>query len=439
MPQHANPWYIALFFGRSAELPSAATRTLGLVSLGVFFENYDIGLVNAALKQIAASLDLPAGETGWYLGTIRLGGLGAFLILPFADLIGRRRVFLFALIGMSLGTFATGFSQTPLQFAVLQMVTRVFMLTAVGLSIVILAEELPAEHRAAGIGMSSVLGGMGFGVVAALYAFVDQIPFGWRGLYGIGIGPLVFLPFLRRSLHETTRFREARAERPLSEIFGSWFEPILLLARRHPRRTLTVGLAGVLGAAGGIAFFQYTSWFVQEVHGWAPGQYTLLVLGAGSLGVLGNVLGGRGSDRWGRRRVGFFAWLFVPVFVALFYHGPWWTLAVAWGFGVLCGSAGEIVMRAIATELFDTSHRATAAGWLIFVQTIGWAIGLFVVGYGAGSFEDLPRVISWVACGSALAAFCLLLVPETSGRELESLVDEVVEPDAPHGEGVTAK
>jgi len=404
-------------------LPPAATRTLGLVSLGVFFENYDIGLVNAALKQIAESLDLPAGETGWYLGTIRLGGLGAFLILPFADLIGRRRVFLVALIGMSLGTFATGLSQTAMQFAICQMATRVFMLTAVALSIVILAEELPAEHRASGIGMSGVLGGMGFGVVAGLYAFVDAIPFGWRSLYAVGLLPLVFLPFFRRALRETARFEETRRERSVGEVFGGWFSPILLLARRHPRRTLTVGLAGIMGAAGGIAFFQYTSWFVQEVHGWSPGQYTLLVLGAGMLGVFGNVLGGRGSDLWGRRRIGFFAWLVVPLFVALFYHGPWWTLAAAWGFGVLFGSAGEVVMRALATELFDTSHRATAAGWLILVQTLGWSGGLFIVGFAADTFDDLPRVISWVACGSAVAAFCLLLVPETSQRELESIVE----------------
>jgi putative MFS transporter len=422
--KHANPWYIALFFGRSAELPPGATRTLALVSLGVFFENYDIGLVNAALKQIAESLGLPAGETGWYLGTIRLGGLGAFLILPFADLIGRRRVFLIALVGMSIGTFATALSQTPVQFALCQMVARVFMLTAVALSIVILAEELPAEHRAAGIGMSSVLGGLGFGVVAGLYAFVDSIPFGWRTLYSVGLLPLLCVPFFRRSLRETVRFERGHRERPLSEIFGSWFGPILLLARRDTRRTLTVGLAGVLGAAGGIAFFQYTSWFVQEVHGWKPGQYTLLVLGAGTLGVFGNVIGGRGSDRWGRRRVGFLSWLFVPLFVALFYHGPWWALGLAWGFGVLLGASGEVVMRAIATELFDTSHRATAAGWLIFVQTLGWSFGLFIVGFGADSFEELPRMISWVACGSALAAFCLLLIPETSRRELESIVAE---------------
>ncbi|MGI9432148.1 MAG: MFS transporter, partial [Myxococcota bacterium] len=264
--------------------------------------------------------------------------------------------------------------------------------------------------------------GMGFGVVAGLYAFVDTIPFGWRGLYAMGLLPLLFLPFFRRTLRETARFEESRRDRPLREVFGGWFSPIVLLARSDPRRTLTVGLAGITGAAGGIAFFQYTSWFVQEVHGWSPGQYTLLVLGAGMLGVFGNILGGRGSDLWGRRRVGFCAWLVVPLFVALFYHGPWWTLAVAWGFGVLFGSAGEVVMRALATELFDTSHRATAVGWLILVQTLGWAGGLFIVGFGADTFEDLPRVISWVACGSAVAAFCLLLVPETSRRELESLV-----------------
>jgi MFS family permease len=124
-----NPWYLAPFFGREPALATGSLRVLGLVSLGMFFENYDMGLVNAALPQIAAELGMATDETGFHLGAIRLGGLGAFLILPFADRIGRRRVFLGALVGMSLGTLATALSQTPLHFTLLQMITRAFLLT----------------------------------------------------------------------------------------------------------------------------------------------------------------------------------------------------------------------------------------------------------------------------------------------------------------------
>lgn len=391
-----------------------------LVSLGLFFENYDIGLVNAALPQIARELAIDARDTGFTLGVIRLGGLASLLMIPFADRLGRRRVFLASLVGMSVGTFATALSQTAVEFAVAQMVTRAFLLTVQVLAIVILVEELPAAHRASGIGLLGVLGGVGFGVAALFYAGIDLVPFGWRSLYGVGLLPLVLLPFFRRSLKETTRFERVKPEEGVNPI-RAWLEPVVQLARTHPRRVLVVGFAGVFGASSGIAFFQYTSLFVQEFHGWAPGQYTLLVFGGGLIGVMGNVVGGRGSDRFGRRGVGFLGYALMPLCIVVFMLGPSATLVPAWGLAVLCGSAADVVVRAVATELFPTTHRAAAGGWLIGVQTLGWAMGLFGVGLLTREHADLPRVIAAVSLVGFAAALAFLRVPETRHRELEEI------------------
>jgi MFS family permease len=426
-PVAPTPWWLVPFLGRSARLEPAALRVLGLVAIGMFFENYDIGLVNAALPQIAADLGIATGDTGYTLSAIRLGGLGTFLIVPFADRVGRRRVFLAALVGMSVGTLATGLAQTAFQFAAAQIVTRAFLLTASALALVILVEEFPAEHRGAGIGLLSVLGGLGFGLGAGLYAAVDLLPFGWRALYAMGVLPVLLIPFMRRSLHETTRFENHRRTRdPSQQADGlrGWIEPVLRLARAKPGRTLAVGAAGMLGAMGSIAFFQYTSYFVQGVHGWQPGHYTLLVFGGGLIGLGGNILGGRGSDHLGRRRVGAACLFLAPLFVAAFYHGPEATLALAWGLAVLCHSAGEVIVRALATELFPTSHRGAASGWLIAVQTLGWTIGLFLVGFVTDSMEDLARIVTILALASVGAALCISLLPETGRRELEAITDE---------------
>ena len=418
--ERTNPRFLAPFFGRRPALPKDARRTLLLVSLALFFENYDLGLVNSALPQIADGLGIPAEDTGFYLSMIRLGGIGAFLLIPFADRLGRRRTFLLCLAGMSVGTFATALSQTPLQFAACQMVSRAFLLTAAALAVVMLVEELPAELRGGGIGLLDVLGGLGFGFGAGLYAAVDLLPFGWRALYAFGVVPVFLLPFYRRALRETRRF-EAEQRSPAEAAAPGWLRPLAELARTHPGRAAVIGLAGAFSAMGGIAFFQYTSWFVRTVHGWEPGQYSLLVLGGGLIGVLGNVVGGRGSDRFGRRHVGFTGLLLLPLFVALFCLGPSQTLVVAWGLVVLCSSAAGIVLRALATELFPTSHRATAGGWLVLVETIGWSLGLLLVGVFADSPEDLPRLVALLALASLPAAGFLLLVPETRRRELEEI------------------
>jgi len=245
MAEPSNPRLLRPFFGATPVLPRSSVRTLLLVSLGMLFENYDIGLVNAALKQIASELGIAAADTGFTLAAIRLGGVGAFLLVPLADRIGRRRTFLACFVGMSLGTFATGLAQTALQFALCQMLARAFLLTASALSVVILVEELPAAQRAAGIGLLSLLGGLGFGLCAGLYAAVDVLPFGWRALYAVGVLPVLLLPFLSRSLVETRRFERERGDAEGVGGLRGWLEPI----RRQDWRSCCLAREAIAAAS----------------------------------------------------------------------------------------------------------------------------------------------------------------------------------------------
>lgn len=414
-----------VFFGRGSQIDRGSLRILQLVALGIVFENYDIGLVNSALPQIADSLAMSTSETGYYLSLVRLGGLAALLLIPFADRVGRRRIFLAALLGMSAGTLLTAFSQTAEQFVFLQVVTRAFMLTGATLAVVILVEEFPAGQRGSAVGLLSILGGLGYGLGAGLYAAVELLPFGWRFLYVLGGLPLLLLPFFRRSLRETRRFEEharTRKEAPFAGLVRSWSEPVLDLVRTHPRRAAAVAAASFFGSMSSIAFFQYTSFFVVRAHGWAPGEYSLLVLGGGLIGMLGTLVGGRGSDRFGRRRVGFLGLAAAPLFAFLFYAGPSGVgLVPAWGLYVLCMASGDVIIRAFAAELFPTSQRGASGGVLIAVQALGFAAGLAVVGTLAEDLARLGPAVAGVSAVSWLAAVSLLFLPETHRLELEDI------------------
>jgi MFS family permease len=83
------------------------------VALALFFEQYDQSMLTSALKFIARDLDMREEDLAGYLGVVRPGALPAFLVIPFADRIGRRRVFLASVIGISMGTFLTAFTRTP--------------------------------------------------------------------------------------------------------------------------------------------------------------------------------------------------------------------------------------------------------------------------------------------------------------------------------------
>lgn len=402
-------------------------RLVGLVALGLFFEHYDLSLLGAALKHIAEDLGIATGDLGFYLGAVRVGGFAAFALVPLADRIGRRRLFLASLVGMSLGTLATGLAQTPLQFLACQVVARAFMLTAAAVGVVMLTEELPAEHRGWGIGILGALGACGAGLGALLFALVDVLPFGWRALYAIGVVPVLLLPVMRRTLVETERFRNHQRRRDAEGAgargAGS-LASLSALARAYPARAACVGLAGMLAALGTISVFQFASYFVQTSHGWAPWQYSVMTLAGGAVGIIGNVVAGRLGDVVGRRKVGAAAFTLYPLVALALYQGPSWVLIPCFAMVVFCASAGDVIVRAFSTELFPTSQRGAAGGWLTLLQSIGWIVGLWLVGAGIETDADLSTMVSAVATVVLGAALCLWLLPETRQQELEALSQE---------------
>ena len=297
-----NPWWIPPFLGGVPEVEPRLVSLLGLVSLALFFEQYDNSMLTAALKFIADDLHLQESNLGGFLALIKLGAVPAFLLVPFADRIGRRRVFLVAVAGFSVGTIGTAFAQTAAQFVAAQMATRIFMVGASAVAVVIVTEEFPAAYRGWAIGMLGALSACGNGLGAGLFAAVERLPYGWRSLYAVGVVPLLLLPLLRRRVKETDRFHRHAASNPAATGFSGWLRPMISLARTHPARAFGLAVVGGLFATGEAAVYQFTGYFTLEVHHWSPGMFSLMFILGGAVGIIGNVVAGRLGDHIGRRR-----------------------------------------------------------------------------------------------------------------------------------------
>src|SRR3954467_15772620 len=89
--------------------------TLGAVAIGIFMLLLDITVVNVALPKIQQDLDASFSDLQWVVDAYALT-LAALLLVSgsFADLIGRRRVFIIGLILFSLASAACGAAQSPL-------------------------------------------------------------------------------------------------------------------------------------------------------------------------------------------------------------------------------------------------------------------------------------------------------------------------------------
>jgi len=421
-----NPWWILPFLGRvPIGVGREHVRLLGFVALAMFFENYDMSLLTSVLPFLGAEFELDKAARGAFQGSIRLATLPAFFLIPFADRIGRKRMFLISVVGMSVGTFLTAFSPTETCFVAFQMLSRSFMLTASAAAFVFITEEFPAEHRGWGIGMLGAVAALGFGAGALFFAAIEVLPYGWRALYVVGLAPVFFLGRIARGLPETRRFEAAKRSapgEPRRAVDGLGpLAPLIALATRQPRHAIGVLCLAVLGTMGTAVAFGFTSDFLRDARGWTPGEYSTMFIVCGAVGVVGSPWAGRMGDRFGRRVMAAVMLGFFPIWVFAFYTGPTWMAPFAWIGMVFASMSSSVVIRALTNETFPTSHRGTAGGFLSVMETAGASLGLFAFAYWMDLIGDQGLVIGLLSLMSLVSVLSLPLFPETRRRELEEI------------------
>jgi MFS family permease len=190
----------------------------------------------------------------------------------------------------------------------------------------------------------------------------------------------------------------------------------------HPARALGLSACGFLVAAAALPSFQFSGYYTLEKLGWRPGQYSGMVIAGGAVGIIGNVAAGRLGDVFGRKVVGFTMLVVFPVASFAFYRSSSWMVVAAWVPLVFCSMGGRVVLKALSTELFQTSFRSAAAGLYAVMEAMGSVAGMFAIYlYKTEDVDQLAYVVPFAALVAVAAALLLLLFPETKQRELEEI------------------
>ncbi len=402
-------------------------RVLGLVSIATLFGQYDRAIFTLALPQIQAGLGIAEGEIGMLAALVRLGALPAFAIALAADRLGRRGVLIGTIVAYTLVTGLTMLAPDARSFVALQFVAGALTQAEVLVAIVVLCETLPAAHRGWGIGALFALQGVGVGLAALLLPLVGLDDDAWRGLYGVGLLPLLLVAWWRRGLPETDRFARWQRERVAAEADAPQLArgPLLALLRAYPGRlALLCGVIFLLAASGAAADF-FGVKYLQEARGWKPGHITMLYLGGGAFGLAGALVAGRVGDRFGRKRTAVLFSLAVAVFPLLFYRSEGIGLAPIWVLMVFALLGQDTLLATYGAELFPTSHRTTAAGARMLVGTGAAALGLAAESLLYGWLGSHWSAISVLLCGLfAVPLVIAAAFPETAGRTLEEIAPE---------------
>jgi putative MFS transporter len=265
--------------------------------------------------------------------------------------------------------------------------------------------------RGFGQGMLGAFGAFGAGLAAVLFPILQRTEFGWRGMYLIGVLPLLVIASLQRHLPETTRWQRAHADartRGRDLLTGRWRTPLLVLT-----------LLSIFAAAAAAPAFSFASYRATTAMQWSPGQVSGMILGGGSIGFAGYFLLGRLADGIGRRWIGGFGVIGGALAIVTFYRTDFLMLAFA--LLTFCESGVWIAINSLGTELFPTDLRATAKAWLTNSATLGALLGLGAVGVLSDVDGGHATVIALLAGLLLLQAPLFFLLRETRHAELEEI------------------
>jgi putative MFS transporter len=433
-PPQNNPESSARI-GRAALALDIAPRStsylwmlLGLLMSVTIFEGYDVTIFHLCTPDIARSFHLDNRAIGTLASLVRLGGMAAFLLVMASDRIGRKPIVSGTVLFYTLFTLLTALSSGLGSFTIFQSLAQLFLSAEFSIAIIMVSEEFPDNLRGRGIAALQTVGL--FGVVAGgeLYGVVADSRWGWRGMYFIGVLPLLLVAFLRRGLKETARFEALKATRAPTSIIGevgaalrNALEPI-----RGPYRgrvllvTLLWNCVGIVGAPA-VTFFAL---YAKRDHHWTSPQVGHAIVLAYVIGALGNIVAGWALDRIGRKPTTGISYVVGAVAIlALFQtesHSAILTALVITVFAFQCARTATATYSA---ELFPTEIRATS--YSMTVQLFGQIAGLltpFTIGALSNSVGGLGNAVAIVSIGPVIGALLVWrFAPETRGLTLEQL------------------
>lgn len=390
-------------------------RTLLLLGAAFVVGHYDLTTMTLAVPHVQAAFAIPEGELGEMIALIRLGAIPALLLALVADRMGRRRLLMVTLVGMSVFSLATAFAQSANQFVFCQAMVRLFGSLEEILAVVYALEMLPSRHRGWGVGFLAAVGGVGTGIGSVLYAVVEYLPGQWRFMYGLGGVAILFIFWLRRNLPESTLFRQQGTAG-----VGALTAPLVEVFTLHRKAILALALITGAFWFQVTAVINFMSKYLQEVHSYTTLEVSVLFVGSGILAVVGNVLAGMASDRIGRRPM--LAGAIVVNFVAalVFYNGSGLWLPLAWMLTLFSFLVVDLITYTLAGELFPTSCRSTASTLRILFTVLGAAAGLGFESYLYASTGSHAGALSMMAFSSLLALPAVFwMLRETANTALE--------------------
>jgi len=413
-------------------------RVIAIATAMMMIDGYDLALVGWVLPDLARSFAVAPTAITPALVAQQIGMvIGAYLLAPLADRVGRRPILLAAVIGISASCCATTFTSGIWSFAICRLITGMFASTIIA-NLVAMSTDLSPTRLRGTIATVVLTGSMGGAMLGALMqAFVLE-DYGWRGALWIGAAlPLVMLPIMFLFLPESLRFLvsrrrgDARIERLVRTMQPAGAQPIVITEPTvaaapaglpeflryalHPDRKARTALLWALFVCSFLFISTFSAWsttLYKQMDTLTWQQLAITTALYTTFGAVGTLSAGIMIDRFGFARV-------LPL---LFLVGGGAVLAIG-----LTGSAHALFaaiaimaffqvgahsgLSALAAATYDARWRASGVGWAYgagrITSIFGPMIGAALIHLGTAKALTFALLGLPLIAAAAIAPFLL--------------------------------
>jgi putative MFS transporter len=438
-------------------------RLIFLLSLGAFFEIYDLlmtgyvspGLILAGIfaegREGALGLSdqaafASATFSGLFVGTILFGSV--------ADRFGRRTVFTYALLWYAAATLVMGLQSTAAGIFAWRFVAGLGLGVEMVTIDTFIAELAHRQSRGKAFAFNQGVMFLAVPTVAFLsWALTPRAPFGiagWRWVVFFPVIAAVVVWWIRREVPESARWLVQHGRLREADIVVSMMEHAIEGEHGHalpepdatagdsfdsserrgglrellrpPIRTRVV-LLSVFNFFQTIGFYGFGNWVPRLVADQGVSvtdslAYSAIIALAFPIGPFLFTLF---ADRFERKWQAVVAALGTASFGLLFTMArePWAIIAVGVAI-TLCNNLLSYSYHAYQAEVFPTSIRARAVGFVYSFSRFSTIFTSFMIAYFSSRFGN-PGVFAFIAVSMVVAALAIGAGPRTRGLTLERI------------------
>jgi SHS family lactate transporter-like MFS transporter len=328
--------------------------------LGWSLDAFDFFLLVFVLKDIAAEFQTDISDvTLAILLTLAMRPVGAFIFGRAADRWGRRPTLMVNILLYSVLEFASGFAPSLTVLIILRALYGVAMGGEWGVGASLTMETIPPHAR--GFVSGLLQSGYPTGYFMASIVYGVLFPYiGWRGMFMVGVIPALLVLYIRRNVPESPSWsKEVAAERggTLEVLKSHWRLGIYAVVLMTAFNFFSHGTQDIYPT------------FLQVQHQFTPHVVSIIAVVYNIGAIIGGILFGTLSERFGRRRciiisalltlpvIPLWAFSSSPVTLAIGAFLMQFTVQGAWG-----------VVPVHLNELSPDNARATFPG---FVYQLG--------------------------------------------------------------------